>query len=141
MGHTGNNSHTFGAYESTRYGIFFTNNKSFAELYGNVKKYKLNISKTLDLDNNNNFVYHFERGLDAFDPEERYIWQQVRGIESGSSPQYWQLFEEELGERFVRHLQDNGYDSATFVEYAEENGEEFESHTIVVLEPSLVVKL
>lgn len=133
--HTGNNSHTFGSYQSTRHGIFFTDNPQFAALYGKVTRYRLNLRHTLDLENDNNTVWDFVQSLDPHSPE-RDLWLTAREIMFRDK--YWQLFEDEVGERFVPFLQQRGYDSATFTEYHDENGEEFKSKTIVVFDPRLI---
>lgn len=134
--HTGHNSHTFGAYESTRHGIFFTDDPEFAALYGKVGRYRLNIHHTLDLENDNNAIWDFVQSIDPFGPD-RNLWIEARGIMYDSK--YWPLFEDEVGERFVAFLRERGYDSASFHEYNEDdNGQEHESHTIVVFDPQLV---
>jgi hypothetical protein len=49
------------------------------------------------------------------------------------------LFEDEIGERFTAYLKKLGYDSASFVEYlADDDGVEHRSHSIIVLDPSLI---
>jgi hypothetical protein len=53
----------------------------------------------------------------------------------------WELFEDELGERFTKYLKKHGYDSAKFTEYADNNGEEIKSNTIVVLNKNLIKKI
>lgn len=134
IGHSGNNTHTFGAYDSQRYGVFFSDNPKFAALYGNVKKYVLNIQDTADL-NTPHIRQEFIESLDPFDPVDRPFWLTVRH----ATGQTWQLFEDQLGERFTKFLLDNGYDSATFAEYNEDSeGNEFKSNTIVVLKPELI---
>jgi hypothetical protein len=134
IGHSGNNAHTFGAYDSQRYGAFFSDNPKFAALYGNVKKYVLNIHDTADL-NTPYICQEFMESLDPFDPVDRPCWAVVQH----ATKQTWQLFEDELGERFTKFLLDNGYDSATFTEYNEDpEGNEFKSNTIVVLKPELI---
>jgi hypothetical protein len=134
--HTGNNSHTFGAYQSTRHGIFFSNNRKFAALYGRVGCYRLNIRHTLDLENDNNVIWDFVESFDPHDPDERSIWMDARGIMRAN--QYWELFEDDVGERFVAYLRERGYDSATFVESSMEDGQEYESRTTVVFDAGQV---
>ena len=46
MPHTGTNSHTFGSYQSERWGAFFSDNPNFSKMYGNVAEYILNINHT-----------------------------------------------------------------------------------------------
>jgi ADP-Ribosyltransferase in polyvalent proteins len=143
MGHTGNNSHTFGAYTSTRWGVFFTNNPDFARMYGEVGQYTLNLSNTLNLGTDNgNTLYYFIQTLDAHDPQERPIWLEAMAVWRGRDARYWQAFEEEVGERFVAYLKEQGYDSATFYETNEDDhGNEVESQTIVVFDPSKISRI
>jgi hypothetical protein len=140
MGHTGNNSHTFGSYQSQRWGVFFTDNPDFARMYGNVAAYDLDLHKTLDCENDNNAIWNFVQSFDPHDPEQRNTWLDARAIMH--SNHYWQLFEDEVGERFVAYLRELGFDSAMFVEYNvdDNDGDERRSHTIVVLDPSLIHK-
>jgi hypothetical protein len=106
-------------------------------MYGTVQKYRLNVSKTLDLDNDNNFVWNLYQSVDAF--EERDLWLGLKRIVNGSPSCH--LFEEELGAFFTKHLLDLGYDSATFEEYGEDDdGTEHRSRTIVVLDPAKITK-
>ena len=133
MGHTGDNSHTFGSYQSKRWGVFFTDNPDFAAIYGTVEKFTLNIRRTVEI--SDDLTHDFLDSLDAFDPIDRPIWQAVKHHQTD-----WSLFEDDLGERFVKFLRDQGYDSATFDESNEHEGQEFESHTIVVIDPSLIQK-
>jgi hypothetical protein len=137
--HTGSNSHTFGPYKSTRHGIFFSNSRTYAALYGQVGQYRLNVHHTLDLENDNNTIWNFVQSFDPHDPDQRNTWLEARAIMHDSK--HWQLFEDEVGERFVPYLQKLGYDSATFEEYADENGKEFKSRTTVVFDPSQVKRL
>lgn len=140
MGHTGTNSHTFGSYQSQRWGVFFTDNPDFARMYGNVSAYDLDIHHTLDLDNDNNIIWNFVESLDPHDPVERSIWMDARA--SMRDDKHWHFFEDEVGERFVAYLHTLGYDSAKFVEYNDDDGrKEHKSHTIVVLDPSLIRKV
>lgn len=55
--HTGHNSHTFGEYDNTRHGTFFSLNPEFAALYGDDMEYELLINNTVDLDNYHDFPY------------------------------------------------------------------------------------
>lgn len=139
MGHTGDNSHTFGSYQSTRHGIFFSDNPDFAGLYGKVGKYTLHVRRTLDFDADRmDTLYKFIDSLDAFSPAERPIWLSARNVVLGHW-QPWQLFEDELGAKFVAYLQSIGYDSVSFQEFNLDDDEQaHQSHTIVVLDPKLV---
>lgn len=131
--HVGNNSHTFGSYSSTRHGCFFSDNPNFSAMYGSVKKYALNINHTIDLENDNNVIWNF---VQSFDPHshDRDMWLSARS--SMFNNQYWQFFEDDVGERFIPFLQNLGYDSAMFREWHEDdNGTERQSKTIVVFDP------
>lgn len=135
--HTGHNSHTFGAYDSTRHGIFFTTTPEFASMYGDVHEYDLDINNTADLDNSNVMYDFVNSHLDAH--EDRNIWSDARGILYSDTA--WGIFEDEVGERFVAYLKQEGYDSATFEEYnTDDDDVEHKSNTIVVLNPSKVTK-
>lgn len=140
LGHTGENSHTFGHYQSQRWGAFFTDNPEFAQIYGQVGAYDLNIQHTLNLkQDRGETIYQFMQTLDAFDGQgEREVYLDARNVLHGDWP-YWHLFENELGKRFVAYLKEQGYDSVSFEEYNEDgDGEEHRSQTIVVLDPSLI---
>jgi hypothetical protein len=138
IGHTGENSHTFGHYDSTRHGVFFSNNPEFAAMYGSVKQYDLNINSTYVADRRRELIYDFVDTLDAFSEQERSIFLNARNIASGSWP-LWHLFEDELGARFVAFMVGQGYDSMSFEEANEnDDGDEIESTTIVVFDPGLV---
>ena len=131
IGHGGKNSHTFGSYESKRYGVFFTDNEKFAEIYGEPKKFVLNIKKTLDLDDNDsqNFLYKFYEIVSRIDRNMRFTVSHILNY----GPK-WQLFEDDIGKLFYKFLRKNGYDSAKFVESHDVDGEEVLSETIVVLD-------
>lgn len=136
MGHTGQNAHTFGDYTSTRYGAFFTDNPDFARMYGDVGEYVLDIKNTANLDGREGHALYteFVDTIDAFD--ERDLW-----LAATNTHHTWQMFEGDLGRRFVAFLMKLGYDSATFEEYNEDdNGTEQKSQTIVVLVPRLIHK-
>lgn len=79
LGHTGNNSHTFGHYNSKRYGVFFTDNVTVANIYKNVHVYELNIDSTAMLDKLDK-TYIIENFIDSIDPhgDERDIWLQAK---------------------------------------------------------------
>jgi hypothetical protein len=139
LGHTGENSHTFGHYQSQRWGVFFTDHPEFAKIYGQVGAYDLNLQHTLDFKaDRGEVIYQFIKTLDAFSQDERPIWMDAKNVLHGDWS-YWHLFENELGKRFVAYFKEQGYDSATFEEYNEDDhGEEHRSQTIVVLDPSLI---
>lgn len=132
--HTGNNSHTFGNYNSTRYGAFFTDNPKFAKLYGQVQSYDINVRRTLDLDKDRgNTIAKFIKTLDPHGPD-REVWLAANNVLRGSWA-YWHLFEDDLGEKFTKFLEENGYDSASFRESnSDDNGRDVESKTVVVFD-------
>jgi hypothetical protein len=132
IGHGGKNSNTFsGSYDTKRYGVFFTDNKDFAELYGEPKKFVLNIKKTLDLDDNGSkdLLYRFYEIVSRID--RNMMFEVNRILNYGP---VWQLFENDIGKLFYKFLRKNGYDSAKFVESHDVDGEEVLSETIVVLD-------
>lgn len=135
--HSGNNSHTFGSYNSERYGVFFTNNPKFAELYGDVYQYDLQVSNPLNLDSQDGLevVYRFQTNKEL----DRQIRMAASEIASYGR-NIWMLFEDEIGEAFVKFLKEEGYDSAQFTESHTEDDEEIESLTTVVLNPSKIEK-
>jgi hypothetical protein len=136
MGHTGENAHTFGDYTSTRYGAFFTDNPDFAGMYGEVGEYVLDIKRTANLEGREGHSLHtqFIETIDAF--KQRDLW-----LAATHTKHTWQMFEGDLGKRFVAFLKKLGYDSATFEEYNEDDGgTEHKSQTIVVLVPRLIRK-
>lgn len=129
--HAGSNSHTFGPYQSTRWGTFFTDNPEFAKLYGTSREYRLNLSNTIDLDlHGGEILSKFAQTLDAHDPDQRDMW-----IATTYNRQIWQMFEDEVGQAFTRFLRRQGFDSASFTEDNEEKGEWIESHSTVVFNP------
>lgn len=137
--HIGDNSHTFGNYQSKRTGVFFSDNPEFSAMYGTVQQYRLNLTNTatdlLEL------AYRASMTLDAFHPDQRPLWIDVVGI-TRSSGREWQLFDDEIGDFFVPWLIEQGYDSAQFVEYNEDDdGQEHRSVTTVVFDPSKIQRV
>lgn len=136
--HTGYNSTSFSEYTSTRHGVFFTNNPEFAALYGDVMEYDLNITNTINLNsiNASNVISAF---VDLMFDIDRDVALDARNVLHGHG-QVWGLFEDTVGEYFVKFLKDNGYDSATFIEDHETDDGYIESDTIVVFNPSKIIK-
>lgn len=136
IGHTGKNSHTFGSYDSTRYGIFLTDNPKFAAIYGTPRKYVVYPKSTFDFNNSHHISqaeYHF-LSVDSDVPDDVYNAARYTKHE-------WEWFENELGKYFVQWLKDRGFDSATFVEYHDdEDGGSIPSNTFVLLDPHLIRK-
>ncbi|MFA5491143.1 MAG: hypothetical protein WC284_18335 [Candidimonas sp.] len=122
----GRNYHTFGDHEVERWGVFFTDNPSFAAMYGDVKKFIINPSST--------FL------LDGSAKSQRMIWNFIDQIEDAGIKfdaknvhHDWQLFDEDVGEEFYKFLKSQGYDSVKFVEYNnDDDGVEQESNTYVM---------
>jgi len=137
--HVGQNSTTFSEYKSTRYGSFFTDNPKFADIYGEVDKYDLRIQKTAKIDDALlTKFYDFAENLYDNTEIDRGLFMDIREIIQGNW-NIWQLFEDDVGEIFVKWLKMNGYDSATYKEFLEdENGKELSSNTIVVFNPSKI---
>jgi hypothetical protein len=139
--HTGNNATSFSEYTSTRYGAFFTDNSTFAAIYGDVMEYDLNISNTLDLDGRgiNDIIFDFS---ELADDMESGLRNEALNVARGHADK-WLLFEDQLGKYFVAFIKDLGYDSAVFVEDHEDQdneGDYIESRTIVVFNPSHIIK-
>ena len=118
------NSTAIGWYDVTRHGIFLTNNENFAKQYG-----KNILSLTVDIKNpaliNEDIQYDFVSTLDPF--QERELWLQAKHAQKT-----WNLFDGDVGERFVNFLKQKGYDGAIFEDMiTQENGEEVEGTTYV----------
>jgi len=104
-GMLGNESNT------TRHGIFLSDNKEFAQNFGQVTKYQMDTNNTLDMHNkqNWNLLDEFEAIAIKHNPE-------LEKEFSDASFEYWSYFDDEIGELFKNFLQSKGYDSATFPE-------------------------
>jgi hypothetical protein len=73
--------------------------------------------------------------------QDRNLGLEARDVLQYGKGKVWATFEDELGKHFVEYLLGQGYDSARFTEYNEDDeGRELESETIVVLEPNKIVK-
>lgn len=145
--HTGDNSHTFGEYQSKRYGTFFSDSKEFAALYGDVKSYKISPKKTWGVAGDETYLngnviaqfvsYHLDPHNEAPD-QDRDLGLGARSVMWGDI-QFWNLFEDELGEAFTKWLRKAGYDSVVFEEYHEDDdGNEIGGTTLVVLDRSII---
>jgi hypothetical protein len=133
--HTGNNSHTFGAYTSNRTGVFFSDNSEFAAMYGDIKKYSLAIENPCT--DCGEWAFRFSMTLDAHSPDERPLWIDLTGIVRSGDNQLWALFEDDVGKAFVPWLIQQGFDSAQFNEWNEDDdGNDHESNTTVVFDPN-----
>jgi len=139
ISHTGQNSTAFSDYSSTRWGSFFTTNPEFANIYGSVDQYDLQISKTARLSSALlSSFYDYVESLYKNEQLEKNTFLDIQEI-IGGDWDIWQLFEEKTGELFVKWLISKGYDSARYQEFLEnDDGEEIGSDTIVVFNPSLI---
>jgi len=142
--HVGHNSTVFGSYDVTRYGTFFSNNPQFSALYGKVGKYQVELGQVLEEEMILEQLFRYGMTLDAHGPEREH-WLNVSGITRHGRP--WQAFDEEIGQRFVPYLIEQGYDSAQFTEDHEHVIEPkgipvwIESLTTVVFDPSRIRRL
>lgn len=134
LGNKGTNSYGILGDESVdRHGIFFSDSKEFANQFGkHVNKFKVNINDPLEL--TRDVRLDFLETIDAFD--ERDLWLSVKYIQ----PE-WQLFDGTVGERFVKWVLSQGYDSAVFEETVETStGEELSGNTYVVFDDAQVIR-
>ena len=145
--HKGENSHEFGEYDSVRYGSFFSDSKEFAGLYGDVKAYRISPKKTWGIKGDEIYLngnvlaqfvdYHLNRHNDAPD-QDRELGLNARSVMWGDW-QFWNLFEDELGEAFTKWLRKAGYDSVIFEEYHEDDdGNEVGGTTLVALDRNII---
>ena len=134
--HAGNNSHTFGAYNSTRYGTFFSDNREFAKIYGNhVRDFKLNINNIAD--NLPELAYrYYNEDPDNLRETDRSLWLDFRNVRNE-----WMLFEDDMGEIFVPWLIEQGYDGAKFEEWHEVESNEISGTTYVVFDPVNIIPI
>lgn len=100
-------SNVLGSEEVERVGFFFTDDILFAEEFGKVSKYHLNINKILDLRNGFN-----EKNIDIFIKNgfnEKYLINM-------QTENYWELFDEDTGVLFKKLIENNNYDAVLFKE-------------------------
>jgi len=123
-----NNMGTLGNVKTERHGSFFSDNPSFSRVYGkNVTMHKLKIKNPYKMDKNN-YKSEIEDKFNAFGPD-RDNWITFKH----GTKHPWQMFEGEIGKRFVKHLRSKGYDSAQFTEYiTDDDGNEHKGTTTVV---------
>jgi hypothetical protein len=123
-----NNMGILGDVETTRHGSFFSDNPNFSRVYGsNVTTHKVKTKNTYDMDKND-YRSEMEYKFDAFG-KDRENWMTFKH----GTKHPWQMFDGEVGKRFVKHLKSKGYDSAKFKEYIDdEDGNEHEGNTTVV---------
>lgn len=128
LGNKGTNSYgILGNYSVDRHGIFFSDSKEFANQFGkHVNKFKVNINNPLEV--TRDVMLDFLETIDAFD--ERDLWLAVKYIRHA-----WQLFDGTVGERFVKWVLSQGYDSVTFEETVESPDDtEFSGYTYVIFD-------
>lgn len=101
-------------------------------------EYELNIQNTINLDTNKamNILNDF---VEIMFDKDRDIALDARSVLRGDWS-IWQLFENELGKSLVPYLKSLGYDSATFEEEHEVDDNDVQGQTIVVFNPSKVIK-
>jgi hypothetical protein len=121
------NSTTFGDVDTVRHGIFLSDNQNFAKQYGkNILEVSPNVKRTAKI--TPALRDEFVDSLDAF--KERDLW-----LLASHMTDDWGMFENEIGERFVRFLKGKGYDSAVFEEFIEDEFEkEFGGKTLVLFD-------
>jgi hypothetical protein len=138
------NSTTFGPVETERSGIFVSDNPEFSrEFGGRLLALYARIENPAEISAagsgaGRDPALDFAETIDAF--TERDLWLQAKHV---SRP--WQLFDGELGPRFIAYLQELGHDGATFVEdvpkgddVGEDEQEYVEGRTYVVFDPRQV---
>lgn len=131
------NSTTFGDVQVERAGIFLSDSPEFAGQYGDhVHAYATRISNIADLDvgwatGTNDVRARFIESLDAF--EERELWVSAR-----YAREPWQMFDGEVGRRFVAWLVEQGYDAARFSESLPSDEGGVQGRTTVVFDPDNV---
>lgn len=138
VSHTGDNSHTFGEYKSTRYGTFFTDNKKVASEYGIPLEYELNINNTLKLDSKEGMEILW-KFIELMMESNREVYLDASNVYSGHWS-LWQLFEEDLGKHFTEFLSREGFDSVAFEEETTSGDDFIEGRTTVVFNPSRIIK-
>ena len=90
---TSNDYGLFGIVKTTRHGIFLTDNMDFAKEYGTrVIRIKSTLQNTANI--NDNLRYEFISSIDPWN--ERDLW-----IAAKYAQHIWQLFDGEVGSRFV----------------------------------------
>lgn len=124
------NTTTFGPVETERTGIFVSDNVDFARQYGSrVLALYARIENPAKI--NRNLVLDFAETIDPW--TERDLW-----LLATHTPPSWQLFEGELGLRFVAFLREQGYDGATFIEELETDDGSVEGRTYVAFSPTQI---
>ena len=135
--HIGTNSNTIaGNYDIERHGVFFSDNKHFAKIYGNhVKDFELKIDNIAT--NLRELAYRCYRDEEfEMEPATR---DEIKWLTRGNNSE-WHLFDDDVGETFVAWLKEQGYDGAAFEEYQEnQEGEEIGGTTYVVFDPIDIV--
>jgi hypothetical protein len=123
------NSTILGPISVTRNGIFLTDNPELAKDYGsNVMNLKADVKNTANLTRNLRLDF-----VDSLDPwTERDLWLLAK-----NTLHDWQLFDNEVGARFVQWLKNQGYDSAILTE---ENDSGVSGKVLVVFDANNIKK-
>lgn len=123
------NSTTFGDMPTTRHAVFVSDNKDFSKQYGD------NIHELVISNNIGDFDQMKGRFIDSIDPfEDRDMWMSAR-----YAAEPWMFFDEELGARFKKFAQDEGYDGVRFKEWTDSidgGADEVEGTTTAVFDPA-----
>lgn len=109
--------------EVERQGFFFTDNRDVAQNIGKiVMPVYLKSTNVFDLDSNyhSNFMKGFYKQLQD---------SQAEYLEYGTS-EAWEFFDGETGKAFIKYLQENGYDGATFEETPYEDAETIKTNVV-----------
>ena len=106
------NNYGFGGNQPVkRHATFFSDNAEFAKNYGTDPKEYVASQYLADISKYHHYRQDFKDSLDPFGPD-RDLWL---ALEHGKLKD-WQMFDGEIGDRFVKFLKDDGYDGARFVE-------------------------
>lgn len=124
------NTTTFGPVETERSGIFVSDNVDFARQYGDhtLALYAA-IENPAELDRD--VVLDFAESIDPWAERDLYLLAM-------HTPSSWQLFDGELGRRFVAFLQARGYDGATFTEELDTDQGPIAGRTFVAFAPTQI---
>lgn len=133
IGHSGNNSSTFGGYNSKRYGWFFSSNPKFSAIYGEVVPYEIHLApkQIINLDKSD-LVDQFMGWLLEHYPG-LYRFRNINNT--------WELFEDDLGEVFYEFAKSHNIQAVKFTEYqTDANDKEIKGTTFVLFNLNVVRK-
>lgn len=133
IGHVGKNSTTFGNYDSTRYGVFFSDNPEFSKEYGEVVPYAIgvSVSQVVDLESSD-VVGKF------FDWAEQRDLKDIVFFIRHQYKEYWDLFEDDVGKTFLQFAQEHDIKVVKFTESLPTDHGEVTGTTYVVFDISLL---